>query len=110
MLILHGVLSLIAPTVPSGLRLPIDFFFHSLAEDCKEHSIGVILYGMGSDGTVGWAFKEKAVLVLVKKPTALELQGMSVASDDQWKGLKAGIERIWHDAQKILSDAIEKTQ
>jgi two-component system CheB/CheR fusion protein len=32
-----------------GLRLPIDIFLRSLAEDCTEQSIGVILSGMGSD-------------------------------------------------------------
>jgi len=53
MSILHGVLHLFEPTAPRGLRLPIDFFFRSLAEDRKEHGIGVILSGMGSDGTVG---------------------------------------------------------
>ena len=51
--ILHGVLHLLAPAAPRGLRLPIDFFFRSLADDQKERSIGVILSGMGSDGTLG---------------------------------------------------------
>ena len=45
---------------PRGLRLPIDFFLRSLAEDRQEQSIGVILSGMGSDGTMGLrAIKEK---------------------------------------------------
>ena len=51
--LLHGVLHLLDPMAPRGLRLPIDFFLRSLAEDAKEHSIGVILSGMGSDGTLG---------------------------------------------------------
>ncbi len=51
--ILHGVLHLLEPVAPRGLRLPIDFFLRSLAEDQQEHSIGVILSGMGSDGTLG---------------------------------------------------------
>jgi two-component system CheB/CheR fusion protein len=60
MSILHGVLHLLAPTAPRGLRLPIDFFLRSLAQDRQEHSIGVILSGMGSDGTLGLrAIKEK---------------------------------------------------
>jgi len=49
----HGVLHLFEPASTHGLRLPIDFFFRSLAEDQKERSIGVILSGMGSDGTLG---------------------------------------------------------
>jgi chemotaxis response regulator CheB len=60
MSILHGVLHLLEPASPRGLRLPIDFFLRSLAQDQQEHSIGVILSGMGSDGTLGLrAIKEK---------------------------------------------------
>jgi hypothetical protein len=50
-----------------------------------------------------------AALELKRDQAAIELQGISVASDDQWEDLKVGIERIWHEAQKILSDAIAKT-
>jgi two-component system CheB/CheR fusion protein len=48
MSILHGVLHLLALVFPRGIRLPIDFFFRSLADDRQERSIGVILSGMGS--------------------------------------------------------------
>ena len=59
--ILHGVLHLLEPAAPRGLRLPIDFFFRSLADDQHERGLGVILSGMGSDGTLGLrAIKEKA--------------------------------------------------
>ena len=59
--ILHGVLHLLEPAAPRGLRLPIDFFFRALAEDQQERSIGVILSGMGSDGTLGLrAIKDNA--------------------------------------------------
>ena len=51
-----------------------------------------------------------AALQLKRDEAAIELQGISVASDDQWQDLKAGIERIWHEAQKILHDAIAKTR
>ena len=67
--ILHGVLHLLAPLAPRGLRLPIDFFFRALAEDQQEHSIGVILSGMGTDGTLGLrAIKEKGGSVFVQSP------------------------------------------
>ena len=49
--ILHGTLHLLEPSAPRGLRLPIDFFLNSLADDQQELSIAVILSGMGSDGT-----------------------------------------------------------
>ncbi len=53
MSILHNRLLLSEPVLPRGLRLPIDFFFCSLAEDRQQLSIGIILSGMGSDGTLG---------------------------------------------------------
>ncbi|WP_440949328.1 chemotaxis protein CheB [Methanosphaerula subterraneus] len=64
--LLHRSLYLLEPHAPRGLRLPIDFFFRSLADDLQEKSIGVILSGMGSDGTIGLrAIKEKGGLALV---------------------------------------------
>lgn len=77
MSILHGVLHLFEPAEPRGLRLPIDFFFRSLAEDCWERSIGVILSGMGSDGTLGLrAIKEKGGLGLAQEPATAKFSGM----------------------------------
>jgi len=77
MSLLHGALHLLAPTAPRGLRLPIDFFFRSLAEDQHERSIGVILSGMGSDGTLGLrAIKEKAGVVLVQDPATAKFNAM----------------------------------
>ena len=77
MSILHGVLHLFEPTAPRGLRLPIDFFLRSLAEDRQEGGIGVILSGMGSDGTMGLrAIKEKAGLALVQEPASAKFDSM----------------------------------
>jgi chemotaxis methyl-accepting protein methylase len=77
MSILHGVLHLFEPIEARGLRLPIDFFLRSLAEDRQEGSIGVILSGMGSDGTMGLrAIKEKAGLVLVQEPASAKFDSM----------------------------------
>src|SRR6185295_6409009 len=83
MSILHGVLHLLEPTSPRGLRLPIDFFLRSLAQDRQEHSIGVILSGMGSDGTLGLrAIKEKAGVVLVQDPATSKFDGMPRSAID----------------------------
>jgi two-component system CheB/CheR fusion protein len=77
MSILHGVLHLFDPTTPRGLRLPIDFFFRSLAYDRQECSIGVILSGMGSDGTMGLrAIKEKMGVALVQDPHSAKFDSM----------------------------------
>jgi len=83
MSILHGVLHLLEPVTPRGLRLPIDFFLRSLAQDQHERSIGVILSGMGSDGTLGLrAIKEKAGLVLVQDPASAKFDGMPRSAID----------------------------
>jgi two-component system CheB/CheR fusion protein len=77
MSILHGVLFLLEPVAPRGLRLPIDFFLRTLADDQRENSIGVILSGMGSDGTLGLrAIKEKAGVVFVQEPSSAKFDGM----------------------------------
>ncbi len=75
--ILHGVLHLLDPVAPRGLRLPIDFFLRALADDRQEQSIGVILSGMGSDGTLGLrAIKEKAGVAFVQDPISAKFNGM----------------------------------
>ena len=77
LVILHDTLYLLDRLAPHGLRLPIDSFFRSLAEDRREHAIGVILSGMGSDGTLGLrAIKEQGGLALVQDPAEAKFDGM----------------------------------
>jgi chemotaxis methyl-accepting protein methylase/PAS domain-containing protein len=81
--ILHGVLRLFAPVEPRGLRLPIDFFLRSLAQDQREAAIGVILSGMGSDGTLGLrAIKENGGLTLVQSPSSALAASMPQSAID----------------------------
>jgi two-component system CheB/CheR fusion protein len=69
MSILRGALHLFDPAAPRGLRLPIDFFLRSLADDRRQLAVGVILSGMGSDGSAGMrAIKENAGLTLAQAP------------------------------------------
>ena len=75
--ILHDYLYLLEPSARRGLRLPIDFFFNALAEDRGELAIGIILSGMGSDGTLGLkAIKKKGGLILVEDPDAAKFNSM----------------------------------
>jgi two-component system, chemotaxis family, CheB/CheR fusion protein len=77
MSVLNGYLHLFEPIEMRGLRLPIDYFFRSLAEDQHEKSIGVILSGMGSDGSLGLkAIKEKNGIVLVQDPLTAKFDAM----------------------------------
>jgi two-component system, chemotaxis family, CheB/CheR fusion protein len=53
MAINHGVLHLFGFNDDRARRMPIDYFFRSLAEDQEGRAIGVILSGSASDGTLG---------------------------------------------------------
>ncbi|RPJ71461.1 MAG: chemotaxis protein CheB, partial [Alphaproteobacteria bacterium] len=77
MSILKGVLYLFEPIEERGLRLPIDFFLRSLADDVHERGIGVILSGMGSDGSLGLrTLKERNGIVLVQEPASAKFDSM----------------------------------
>ncbi len=78
MSLLHGALHLIkAATAPRGLWLPINSFFRSLAEDQRHRGIGIILSGMGKDGTLGLrAIKEKGGFALVQSPSSAKFDAM----------------------------------
>ena len=77
MSLLNGALHLFDPVVSRGLRLPIDIFFRSMADDKQDKSIGIILSGMGSDGSLGLkAIKENGGTVLVQKPESAKFDGM----------------------------------
>lgn len=73
----EGLLHLLAPTEPHGHRMPIDFFFRSLAEEKKERAIGIVLSGTGSDGTLGIrSIKAEAGMVMAQTPESSEYDSM----------------------------------
>ena len=77
MAIKNNVLHLFNFTQPHNLRLPIDFFFSSLAKDKQVRSIAVILSGMGSDGTAGLReIKENGGGVFVQEPSSAKFEDM----------------------------------
>lgn len=81
--LLHDTLYLLDPAEPHGLRLPIDFFLKTLADDRKENAIGVILSGMGSDEMLGLrAIKEKAGLTLAQEPASAAADSMPRSAID----------------------------
>lgn len=56
----EGTLRLRTPLVPRARNLPIDVFLTSLAWDAEQQAIGVILSGMGFDGTLGfWTIRAR---------------------------------------------------
>jgi len=77
MAFLNGTLHLLEQTAPRGQRMPIDFFFRSLAQDQHEQAICVVLSGTGSDGTLGVrAIKGEGGMVMVQNPASTEYDGM----------------------------------
>jgi two-component system, chemotaxis family, CheB/CheR fusion protein len=59
------------------LNLPIDTFFRSLARDCGERAIGIVLSGGGSDGSRGIRdIREAGGLVLVQDTETAQFDGM----------------------------------
>ena len=72
-----GRLRLAAPKQPRGLRLPIDLLFSSLAREQGERAVGVVLSGMGSDGTLGLqAIKSQGGLTLAQSPESAQFNSM----------------------------------
>jgi two-component system CheB/CheR fusion protein len=77
MALLNGALQLLEPAAPRGHRLPIDFFFRSLAQDQHERAICIVLSGTGSDGTLGArAVKGEGGMAMAQNPASTEYDGM----------------------------------
>jgi two-component system CheB/CheR fusion protein len=75
--ILHDKFHLMEPTAPRGLRLPIDFFFRSLAHALGDRAICIVLSGTGTDGTLGLcAVKETGGMTMVQLPESADYDGM----------------------------------
>lgn len=73
----QGKLHLTEQGINRGLNLPIDIFFRSLAKDQKNNSIGIILSGTGSDGTLGVkAIKEVGGMIMVQDDRSAKFDGM----------------------------------
>lgn len=98
----HGTLHLLDPVKPRGLRLPIDYFFRSLADDLLEFSIGVILSGMGSDGMLGLrAIKEIGGASFVQDPGTSKFDSMPRSS------INAGLADVIATAEELPEKIID---
>ncbi len=77
MAFINGALQLLEPAFPRGQRLPIDFFFRSLAQDQHERAVCIVLSGTGSDGTQGVrAIKGEGGMAMAQNPESTEYDGM----------------------------------
>ena len=90
--LLHGVLRLIPPKSGDHPRLPIDYFFRSLAQDKGASAIGIILSGTGTDGTLGLrAIKEGGGLAFVQEPSTAN-------SSEERRRNSSRLSRTWNSA------------
>ena len=72
-----GGLFLDKPVKQRGLRLPIDYFFRSLAEHRRERAVAIVLSGTGSDGTLGIKeIKAQGGMIMVQQPETSTYDGM----------------------------------
>lgn len=75
--IADGGLFLEEPVKQRGVRMPIDHFFRSLAEDRGQRAVGVILSGTASDGSIGIKeIKAAGGMTMVQRPDSAEYDGM----------------------------------
>jgi two-component system, chemotaxis family, CheB/CheR fusion protein len=100
--ILHGTLHLM-PQSPAPQRLPIDFFFRSLAQDEASRAIGVVLSGTGTDGTFGLkAIKEAGGLTFAQEPSTAKFDGMPrSAIDSGWADVVLGPDAIGEELIRL---------
>jgi two-component system CheB/CheR fusion protein len=81
MVLSSGRLLLTDQDQKSGLNLPIDIFFQSMASDVGARAIAVVLSGTGSDGSRGLKeVHEAGGLVLVQDPETAGFDGMPKAA------------------------------
>lgn len=72
-----GALHLGKPSRPRGQRLPIDVMLSSLARELGERAVGVVLSGMGADGSAGLqAIKSRGGLTLAQRPASAQFDAM----------------------------------
>lgn len=78
---MNGIIELMDPLEPHGLRLPINYFLKYLADDQKENSIAIIFSGYGSDGTLGIkAIKAAGGMVMAQDPETADSDSMPASA------------------------------
>ncbi len=81
MVLRQGKLCLVPRQIAFGQHMPIDFFFHSLAEAQKHRAVGVILSGTASDGAAGMrAIKVAGGITFAQDAQSAKYSGMPQSS------------------------------
>ncbi|MHB8111414.1 MAG: chemotaxis protein CheB, partial [Syntrophorhabdaceae bacterium] len=75
--IFHGRLQLTEQLKSPGVRMPIDTFLRSLADDRGDSAIAIILSGTGTDGTLGLrALQASGGVIIAQDPDEAKYDGM----------------------------------
>lgn len=73
----HGKLRVARPDKSLAVRMPLDAFLRSLAEDQADRAVAIIMSGTGTDGTLGVrAIDAAGGLVLIQDPADARYDGM----------------------------------
>lgn len=76
--IVKGALHLSQPLARHGARLPFDHLLHSLAKECGNRAVCIVLSGTGADGSLGLkSVKAQGGLVIAQDPDEAGFPGMS---------------------------------
>jgi two-component system CheB/CheR fusion protein len=79
----RGELVLTEPDQPRGTRMAIDYFLRSLAVDIHQRSVGILMSGGGTDGTLGIKLiKEVGGMVMVQDPETCDHDSMPRSAID----------------------------
>ena len=79
----NGRFAVLPPSAARGYRLPIDGFFRALADHGRERAVGIVLSGMGADGTLGLAaIRENGGLTLAQPPAGARFDPMPLSAID----------------------------
>jgi two-component system CheB/CheR fusion protein len=120
MIIKNGRLSLLGKEKKNGPHLTINTFFNSLAADSGKKAIGIVLSGLGSDGSEGIiSIKEAGGMIIARNPETTEFSSMpshAIATDmvdfilePEW--MPQAIESYVKHNDSLLADSLadEKT-
>lgn len=98
-------LELSKPPERRSARLPIDFFFISLASQLGDRGRGVVLSGMGSDGTVGLrAIQAAGGRTFAQMPETAKFDGMPTSA------IQAGVVDAVSTLEDLAVDLLKAAQ
>lgn len=79
---LNGTLHRMDTDQLAAPRFPVDYFFHSLADDQQESAICIVLSGTGTDGTLGLkAIKGASGMAMVQQSSSAQYAGMPSSAE-----------------------------